>query len=78
MRITHKLISCLTLVIVWLCVGLFADFNNYIELPNGHRVEFEQASVFERITYSFVVALVAGLFSVSASWVWHRLKRTRS
>jgi hypothetical protein len=77
-RITYTIVFCATLVVVWSGVGWFADFDTYMEFPNGNLALFEKARASERIICSLVIGLVVATLSTSVMWARNRLRRSRS
>ena len=67
-----------TFIITWATAALLllwlADFNMYVEYPNGSRMLKEQASLGERVGYSLLVAAFYSMVNTSLLWLWQWLR----
>ncbi len=74
MSITRTSVFVVTLLLGWFFFGWFGDFNLYVVYRDGSRMIKEHATVADRITYGFIIALMFSGLQAAVLWLWQRLR----
>ena len=76
MRITGTSVFVVTLLLGWLFFGWLADFNVYVDYPNGSRMIKSHTTLADRVIGGFVIALVFAALDLAAMRLWQRFRRS--
>jgi len=68
-RITCPVVFGATLVVVWICLAWFGDFNTYMDLPNGQRMIVEEADFEWGVVFSSFFAIPIAVCTTLAFWI---------